>query len=71
MNRNVTDSFRVGKDGCKNDATVCTDFGARCQSDGLCLCPASQPDFRKPTGVKAYGCIGSDSIRPGAGKCLK
>jgi hypothetical protein len=38
VNRNITDSFRVGEDGCTNDATVCTDFGATCQLDGLCLC---------------------------------
>ena len=71
VNRNVTDSFRVGEDGCTNDASVCTDFGTACrQSDGLCLCPVGEPNFRKPTGVKDYGCLNSESIRLGAGECL-
>jgi hypothetical protein len=71
VNRNVTDSFRVGQDGCTNDARVCTDFGTACrQSDGLCLCPAGQPNFRRPTRTKAYGCMSSEGVRTGVGECL-
>ncbi|CAB4039550.1 Hypothetical predicted protein, partial [Paramuricea clavata] len=71
VNRNVADSFRVGKDGCTNDTSVCTDFATACrQSDGLCLCPVGQPNFRKPTSAKDYGCLNSESIRLGAVKAL-
>ena len=71
VNRNVTDSFRVGQDGCTNDVRVCTDFGTACrQSDGLCLCPVVQPDFRRPTRTKAYGCLSSVDIRAGVGERL-
>ncbi|CAB4028803.1 Hypothetical predicted protein, partial [Paramuricea clavata] len=70
VNRNVIDSFRVGEDGCTNDGTVCTDFGATCrQSDGLCICTGNEPNFRKPTS-KDYGCLSSDSVRAGIGRNL-
>ncbi|CAB4008248.1 Hypothetical predicted protein [Paramuricea clavata] len=68
VNRNVTDSFRFGKDGCTNDERVCTS-SATCQSDGSCLCSADKPNFRNPatrSGVdKSYGCLDSESIRFG------
>jgi hypothetical protein len=39
VKRNVTDSFRVGKDGCTNDTSICRRSSATCQPDsGLCLC---------------------------------
>jgi hypothetical protein len=73
VNRNVRDSFRAGKDGCKNDATVCTS-SATCQFDGSCLCSVDEPNFRNPRtragDDKGYGCLNSKSIRAGAGECL-
>ena len=74
VNRNVTDSFRVGKNGCTNDERVCTS-SATCQSDGLCLCSADKPNFRNPAtrrvDDKSYGCLDSKSIRTGlVGECL-
>jgi hypothetical protein len=47
VNRNVTDSFRVGNDGCTNDTGLCTS-SATCQSDGLCLCKSDRPSYRNP-----------------------
>jgi hypothetical protein len=73
VNRNALDSFRVGKDGCKFDTSVCTSH-AKCQSDGSCLCSDDEPNFRNPRTKagdgKDYGCLDSDSIRAGVGKCL-
>ena len=80
VNRNVTDSFRVGKDGCTNDASVCTSVSATCQDDGSCLCNFKNPNYRNPvieiTSSElvygdSYGCIESDIIRFGvsAGRC--
>ena len=70
VNRNVIDSFRVGKDGCTNDTSVCTSSTV-CHSDsGLCLCGNNQPNFRNPAAqisAKAYGCLSSSSIRLGLG----
>ena len=74
VNRNVTDSFRVGQDGCTNDTSVCTNVFATCQDDGSCLCSSKSPSFRNPvievTGGKlmygsSYGCIKNDNIRTG------
>ncbi|CAB4033804.1 Hypothetical predicted protein, partial [Paramuricea clavata] len=71
LNRNVTDSFRVGNDGCTNDTSVCTS-SATCQSDGLCLCKPDRPSYRNPVlEVKerktvygnSYGCIDNDIFR--------
>jgi hypothetical protein len=47
VNRNVTDSFRVGKDGCPNDTSVCKS-NATCQPDGSCLCNSKRPSYRNP-----------------------
>ena len=62
VNRNFTDSFRVGNDGCTKNSD-CSD-SATCQSDrGLCLCSDSQPNFRNPTtSSKAYGCVSNENI---------
>ena len=70
VNRNFTDSFRVGKDGCTKNSD-CPD-SATCQSDsGLCLCSDSQPNFRNPTtSSKAYGCVSDENIQGKAGKWL-
>jgi hypothetical protein len=75
VNRNVTDSFRVGKDGCTNDTSICRRSSATCQSDsGLCLCGVDQPNFRNPavesSSDKVYGCISNDNIRTGFGEFL-
>ena len=75
VNRNVTDSFRVGKDGCTNDTNICRRSSATCQSDsGLCLCGVDQPNFRNPavesSSDKVYGCISNDNIRTGFGEFL-
>ena len=74
VNRDLRDSFRVGKDGCTNDESVCTS-SATCQSDGLCLCSVDKPNFRNPAtrsgDDKSYGCLDSESIRTGlVGECL-
>ena len=76
VNRNVTDSFRVGKDGCTNDTSVCTS-SATCQSDGLCLCNKdSFCNFRNPVFEidngnlvygETYGCVRHDHILLGIG----
>ncbi|CAB4004021.1 Hypothetical predicted protein [Paramuricea clavata] len=75
VNRNVKDSFRVGKDGCTNDASVCTS-SATCQSDGSCLCSGSKPNFSNPNIIvgggrleygDSYGCVSSEYLRFGVG----
>ena len=71
VNRNVTDSFRVGENGCRINAD-CSPT-ATCQSDsGLCLCSDGQPNFLfyalRLSGV--YECVTSSSIRIGLGECL-
>ena len=73
VNRNVTDSFRVGKDGCTNDTSVCPS-SSTCQTDsGLCLCSDIEPSFSNPDGRtsdgKIYGCASNHNIRSGAGEC--
>jgi hypothetical protein len=78
VNRNVTDSFRVGNNGCTNDTGLCTS-SATCQSDGLCLCKSDRPSYRNPViEVKdskivygnSYGCI-DDIFRFNViGKCF-
>ena len=68
--RNVTDSFRVGENGCPRNADC--SLTATCQSDsGLCLCNDGQPNFLfyAPSGV-VYECVKSLSIRVGLGECL-
>jgi hypothetical protein len=75
VNRNVTDSFRVGKDGCTNDTSICRRSSAKCQPDsGLCSCGESGPNFRNPAVEsrrdKDYGCIGNDNIRTGFGEFI-
>ena len=68
--RNVTDSFRIGENGCRIDADCSST--ATCQSDsGLCLCNDGQPNFLfyALSGV-VYECVKSESIRVGLGECL-
>jgi hypothetical protein len=77
VNRNDVDSFRVGKDGCTNNASVCTSSAA-CQSDGSCLCSGNKPNFRNPEIVNAdngglkygdsFGCVNSENLRNEVGK---
>ena len=74
VNRNVTDSFRVGKDGCTNNTSVCPS-SSTCQADsGLCLCLDIEPSFRNPTrkpgNDTTYGCLSNRHIRLGAGEYL-
>ena len=71
VNRNVTDSFRVGKDGCTNENNC--PVSTTCQFDsGLCLCSHSQPNFLNylQTFNAVYGCLPSNDIRIGTGKPL-
>jgi hypothetical protein len=77
VNRNVTDSFRVGKDGCTSDKSVCKS-NATCQPDGSCFCNSESLSYRNPVletkGSEivysdSYGCIDNEIIRFGAGKC--
>ena len=77
--RNVTDSFFVGKDGCKKNPRICTTRSALCQDDGSCLCTSLRPTFRNPlieinSGKMVYrndscGCVNNQYIRYGVGKC--
>jgi hypothetical protein len=73
VNRNVTDSFRVGKDGCTYDSSVCTNFDARCikSSGGVCLCGIFKPNYRnpRPGDDKGYGCLNDHNMRAGVGEC--
>jgi hypothetical protein len=72
VNRNVRDSFLVGKDGCMYDSNVCTNFDARCTTPaGVCLC-GSKPNYRnpRPGDDKGYGCLDNHSMRTaGIGEC--
>ena len=76
LTRNVTDSFRVGEEGCKGDQSICTSVQASCQENGLCLCKEEYPHFRNPTIIKSakgnnypfgygdtYGCVGKELIK--------
>ena len=74
--RNVTDSFRVGENGCRRntDCSMSTTSAAACQSgSGLCLCNDGQPNFLfyalRLSGAD-YQCVTSLSIRNGLGECL-
>ena len=74
VNRNVTDSFRVGENGCRidTDCSMSTTSTATCQSDsGLCLCNDGQPNFlfHDLSGVD-YQCVTSANIRAGLGEGL-
>ena len=79
IDRNVTDSFFVGKDGCKENPRICTTRSALCQDDGSCLCTSLRPTFRNPvieinSGKMVYrndsfGCVNNQYIRYGVGKC--
>ena len=76
--RNHTDSFFVGKDGCKKNPRVCSTRSAICQADGWCLCSSLRPTFRNPiievnSGKTVYrnnsfGCVNNQYIRFGVGK---
>ena len=78
VKRNLTDSFFVGKDGCKKNPRICTARSALCQADGSCLCTSLRPTFRNPiievnSGKMVYhknsfGCINNQYIRFGVGK---
>ena len=80
VNRNVTDSFRVGRNGCTNDTNVCANVSATCQSDGSCLCDSTSPNYRNPVIEfnenmefvygSSYGCIKNMLIRYGVGECF-
>lgn len=74
VNRSITDSFRVGKDGCTNNASVCNLTHAVCQADGSCLCNSTKPNFRNPSlkllknsskvvSTDTYGCTDSAVLR--------
>lgn len=72
VNRNVKDSFRVGKDGCGNNANVCT-TSATCQNDSsLCLCKADLPNF--VNGVvgspSEFRCVTNEDMYKYIGECL-
>ena len=59
VNRDVTDSYLVGKDGCRNNANVCS-RSATCQPEsGLCLCNESSPNFvnHVENSCSEYSCI--------------
>ena len=81
VSRNVTDSFRVGKDGCVKNVNVCTP-SATCQKDGSCLCKPEFSSYRDRviemmvngtlTYGATYGCSKDEYIRKGVegGKCI-
>ena len=74
INRNVTDSFRVGEFGCKSDPNICTTRNATCLADGSCLCNEDSPNFRNPVIEESdgfgetYGCTENKYIRPRVGE---
>ena len=72
VNRNVKDSFRVGKDGCSNNTNVCT-RSATCQAEsGLCLCKNDSPNFVNGV-VKSpseFACVTNEDMYKYFGKCL-
>ena len=76
VNRGKTDSFRVGKDGCKNDSKVCSTSATCREADGLCLCSSRTPTYRKflMTSLRGvvYGCVQDSLIclSSGNGKCF-
>ena len=75
VNRNVTDSFRVGENDCRRDAdcSLSTTSSATCQSDsGLCLCKDGQPNFflYDLSGAVDYRCVTSLTIQVGVGEGL-
>jgi hypothetical protein len=67
VNRDLLDSFRVGKDGCKHDTSVCTNFDARCtKPGGQCLCTVFKPNYINPRtragDDKGHGCVDSTAL---------
>ena len=68
IHRNVTDTFRVGTNGCTNDPSICETRVATCQTNGRCLCGEDSPNFRNPLILESgqygqtYGCTKSESI---------
>ena len=68
VNRNQIDSFRVGKDGCKNDNNICSTSAICRMSDGFCQCKSNTPTYRKfilnTNGLKGlvYGCVSNSLI---------
>ena len=76
VNRNVTDTFRVGDVGCKNDSSICTTRAAICQTDGSCFCNEDSPNFRNPVIERfdkygeTFGCVKSEYILDRVGEYL-
>ena len=68
VHRNVTDSFRVGKDGCRSDSKVCPSLSTCLPDSGLCLC-GSLLNFLNPDvkNVNGYKCVRGKDIRVGVG----
>ena len=60
VNRNVTDSFRVGEDGCTNDSSVCPKSSTCQPGSGLCLC-GHKLNFRNSE------CVDDEKILHGTG----
>ena len=70
VERNVTDSFRVGKDGCRSDTNVCTS-SATCQLDtGMCLCKEDSPHFLNyvKENFSQYRCVSTEDMKHHIGK---
>ena len=78
VSRNQTDSFLVGKDGCKNDANVCPTSAFCRMSDGFCQCQTNTPTYRTllstTNGMRGmvYGCVNDSLIGLASinGKCF-
>ena len=71
VNRNVTDSFRVGNGCIRNNN--CGTSSATCQFEsGLCFCSVDEPNFLhfNASSSANYQCVNSASIRAGVGECL-
>lgn len=69
VNRSVTDSFFIGKDGCVKNGSVCTS-SATCHSHGSCVCNAGTPNFRRTSDRtleygESYGCLENLYVRNG------
>ena len=77
VNRHLIDSFRVGDDGCTNDASVCTSSAICNRETGFCECSSIKPNFRNPAIISVdgslkfsnlYGCVNNEYIRLGVGE---
>ena len=70
VNRHLIDSFRVGEDGCTNDASVCTSSAICNRETRFCECSSIKPNFRNPAIISVDGSLkfSNSYIRLGVGE---